>query len=176
MKEMLFKYGFGYVWENGGVGDEKLFCVALRQRLRDCFVQDWDDKIHTSERFSTYCQFKLTFESESYLTEITIKKFRDILIRFRLGIVDINGNNRYKNVYIKNCPFCKNVTEDEEHFLLYCVVYKDIRCKYLRPLLTNGNDQQIMQSQNNTEHNRKLAMYIFYALKLRESRISAENV
>ena len=34
-------FGFGVAWEMQGVGDVKLFLKELKQRLTDCFRQDW---------------------------------------------------------------------------------------------------------------------------------------
>ena len=36
VKDILFKYGFGYVWVNENVGNEVMFFKAFKQRLMDC--------------------------------------------------------------------------------------------------------------------------------------------
>ena len=37
----LYRYGFGFVWENQGVCDVSNFIREFRQRLVDCFLQEW---------------------------------------------------------------------------------------------------------------------------------------
>ena len=36
LRILLCKYGFGNVWNSGGVGNEKLFIHIFKQRLFDC--------------------------------------------------------------------------------------------------------------------------------------------
>ena len=83
------------------------------------FKQEWFTKISESERFSTYFSFKSPHQLETYLNAITIKKFRDTLIRLRLGINYLGVNKRIlcDSFVNKNCPFCPDILEDESHFL-----------------------------------------------------------
>ena len=75
---------------------------------------------------------------EKYLNDITIKKFRDTLIRLRLGINELGVNKRFQpENAIKTCPFCPGVLEDEIHFLFICPVYAGVRHKYLREFTDN---------------------------------------
>ena len=65
------------------------------------------------------------------LDSIRLKCFRDALIRFRLGISDINVHkNRYKASDLptgNDCPFCPGVEENECRLCFKCSVYNDIR-------------------------------------------------
>ena len=54
VKELPLKQGFGEVWYNQGVGDEKKFLRTFSQRLKDCFGQNWHDKLESSDRFFEY--------------------------------------------------------------------------------------------------------------------------
>ena len=74
----------------------KGFLKTFQQRLQDCFKQEWNEKIHTSERFAFYRTMKEGWDCESYLNDINVKKFRDSFIRLRLGINDLGTNGRYK--------------------------------------------------------------------------------
>jgi hypothetical protein len=67
-------------------------------------------------RFVTYRSYKSLLETEKYLHDLTIAKFRKVLVWFRLGVNVLNVNNRYNN-RSKLCPFCEEI-EDERHFLL----------------------------------------------------------
>ena len=81
---------FGYII-NGGVGEAKHF----RQRMVDCYQQDWTSKLNSSERFQTYHSFKSLLQPEQYLTVVTINKFRaNNMVKLRLGINDLKVNNK----------------------------------------------------------------------------------
>ena len=105
------------------------------------FQEEWHTKISNSDRFSTYRSFKSIHVAEKYLNDITIKKFRDTLIRLRFGINELKVNKRYgsDNVTNKNCSFCPGPLEDESHFLYHCPVYSAIRQKLRSPLLRTQN-------------------------------------
>ena len=45
IRELLFRYGFGYVWLAEDVGDLNLFMKFFKQRLIDCSKQDCYAKI-----------------------------------------------------------------------------------------------------------------------------------
>ena len=102
------------------------------------FKLEWSTQISNSDRFATYLLFKSVHQAEKYLNDITIKKFRDTLIRLRLGINELGVNKRFQpENAIKTCPFCPGVLEDEIHFLFICPVYAGVRHKYLREFTDN---------------------------------------
>jgi len=171
VKHCLDIFGFSEVWQNGGVGNEKIFLRVFRQRMIDCYKQDWYSKIVESDRYTTYRSFKSLLQPERYLKDITITKFRNVFVKFRLGIVDLKINKRYQNVTL-TCPFCDTV-ENELHFLLHCPKYNDLRQKYISRYYTNVHLSPLpflLQSEN-TFITRSVAMYIYYALKLREESL-----
>ena len=61
IKELLYIYGYGYVWVNQDVGDMNMFIFSFKQRLTDCMTQNWFDELSSD----TYCTFKslLNFEN-----------------------------------------------------------------------------------------------------------------
>ena len=118
IKDCLESHGFHAVWTDGRVENEKAFLSAFKKRMIERFKQEWFDKISESERFSTYFSFKTVHQLETYLNnDITIKKFRDTLIRLRLGVNDLGVNKRFlcDSFVNKNCPFCPDILEDESH-------------------------------------------------------------
>ena len=50
VKEMLERYGFAEVWTMQGVSDVPVFINVLRQRMRDCYYQEWYLNIHDSSK------------------------------------------------------------------------------------------------------------------------------
>ena len=172
VKNCFERYGFADVY-NGvtRVGDVKMFSKLFKQRMIDCYMQEWHAKLTESERYNIYKTFKDSLFQEYYMNCITISKFRTVLTRFRLGINDLNINNRY-NDNTKLCPFCENI-ENETHFLLQCTKYKLLREKYIWKHFNNDihvNVADILQKENKTIL-RDVAMYIYYALKLREDTL-----
>ena len=103
------------------------------------------------------------------MNDITIKKFRDCLIRFRFGINELAANKRY-HVISDKCPFCPDKVEDEDHFLFICPAYTKLRLKFLHQLLGDTTNPSLrdMMTCSDAEYNRKLAMFVFYAFKERD--------
>ena len=169
IKDCLESYGFHDVWTNGRVENEKAFLSAFKQRMIERFKQEWFTKISESERFSTYFSFKSVHQLETYLNAITIKKFRDTLIRLRLGINDLGVNKRFlcDSFVNKNCPFCPDILEDESHFLFCCPAYDDVRRKYLSHIIVPDTVHSLNSVFDNasTEQLRKLAMFVFLCFK-----------
>jgi hypothetical protein len=169
VKSILDNYGFSFVWSNG-VGNEKLFLKMFKQRMIDCYCQQWNAKLNGSDRFLMYRSFKLLLCPEQYLMHLTISKFRVAFTRFRLGLNDLKVNQRYTAVS-PLCTFC-DVAEDEAHFLFTCKIYVDLRAKYLSKYLTGKRNcpsvVKYLVSNESVDITRDVAMYIFYSLKKRE--------
>ena len=74
----------------------------------------------------------------------------------------------------KNCPFCPDILEDESHFLFCCPAYDDARRKYLSHIIVPDTVRSLNSVLDNatTEQLRKLAMFVFYALKHREELLA----
>ena len=138
------------------------------------FQEEWHTKISNSARFSTYCSFKSIHAAEKYLNDITIKKFRDTLIRLRFGINELKVNKHYgsDNVTNKNCSFCAGLLEDESHFLFHCPVYSAIRQKYIAEFTEMPRTFNQLLETPSTSVSRKVAMYTFYALRFREKLLA----
>ena len=178
VKLCLFQLGFGYAWLNSGVGDEKHFLSLVKQRLTDCQIQEWNAKNNSSERYVWYSSFKQQFGLEDYMNTIDIKKFRDVLIRFRFGVNNLNNNKRYNNEVDSNCPWCEEC-ENEYHFLLQCPVYEKLRKRYILRYLSKTPGRLACKNIMQCKHSdviRSLAMYIYYALQLREHKLEEETL
>ena len=126
-----------------------------------------------SDRFNIYRQIKQDHNRESYLHEINIAKFRRIFTRLRFGIINIGYNNRFfKTHKSQMCRLC-NTVEDEDHFILKCPKFHDLRRKYIAGhwiTLNNVSYKDIITS-GNVNMTRGLSMYggFFYSLR-REHR------
>ena len=88
-------------------------------------------------------------------------------------------NKRYVsgNIVYKDCAFCPGTTEDETHFLFYCPVYSSIRHKHIAEFMEQegpSNLRALLETPSALV-SRKVAMYVFYALKLREEILTQTN-
>lgn len=173
LKRKLEENGYGYVWLNEGVNNFNSFCKAFRQTLIDQFWQTQHDKITSKERFATYSNLKQDHIRENYLENINITKFRKTLTRARFGVIGIRKNDKYKNPdAITQCPFCSE-EETEEHLLLKCPAYKELRTKYLERywITLNNTTVRDLLGSKHQEIQQTTALYIFYALKRRDNLI-----
>eukprot|EP00745_Piridium_sociabile_P018413 TRINITY_DN27645_c0_g1_i3.p1 TRINITY_DN27645_c0_g1~~TRINITY_DN27645_c0_g1_i3.p1 ORF type:complete len:295 (+),score=15.40 TRINITY_DN27645_c0_g1_i3:814-1698(+) len=114
IKDCLVSHGFQDVWSQGRIQNEKAFLLSLKVKMIAEFKQEWERKITSSERFTVYRTFKHNHQPERYLNDLLIKKFRDSLIRLRLGLNELGINKRYQQEIPNNhmCPFCHNTLED----------------------------------------------------------------
>ena len=130
--QVLYKFGFGFVWENQGVQNPETFIKAFKQRLIECHSQNWHEHISNSTRFTIYRMFKISISLEPYFPSVTNKHITDVLIRFRIGASNIRT---HKLRYVAHtpgdlmCPLCNTAYEDEMHTLFYCKFLDDLRQK-----------------------------------------------
>ena len=96
IKHCLVSYRFQYAWTHG-VANETSFLSAFRRKIAECFQEEWHTETANSDRFSTDRTFKSIHVEEKYLSDITVKQFRDTLIRLLFGINELKVNKRYES-------------------------------------------------------------------------------
>ena len=124
--------GFGYVWMDGGVGNENMFITEFKNRLRDCCCQGWFSHMAKSERFDLYSCFRNTEQRERNLQVVQSRVYQTALARFPMDVSRINGH-RLRILVAEDqrfCSFCVDETEDERHVLVLCPVYSQLREKF----------------------------------------------
>ena len=131
----LYRYGFGFVWENQGVCDVNNFICEFRQSLIDCFLLEWHSGVMVSrDRLAFYSLFKQSHSLADCFCIINKAVLRRNFISFRLGVSPLKAHRlRYTDRSQGNytCPFCKDSDETEIHFLFVCAKYKKLRETYL---------------------------------------------
>ena len=50
VKNTLSNLGFYHVWASQGVGNVKTFLTIFKERLRINFIQNWEERLHASNR------------------------------------------------------------------------------------------------------------------------------
>jgi len=130
LKDLLFRYGFGYVWMWQRVDNTNTFLKAFRQRITDVYKQDWSINVSETSSNRLYKHIKLEFRFEPYLNlmnkaqRIHISKIRlsshlFFVERGRWGAKKIKYEER-------KCDIC-NVLEDVYHCLIECVKFEKER-------------------------------------------------
>ena len=62
VRNLLCRYGFGYAWQNQGVGNEKRFSRPFKLRLKDNLTQEWVFDINDSSKVIHYIIFMVLLE------------------------------------------------------------------------------------------------------------------
>ena len=169
VKELLLKQGFGEVWYNQGVADEKKFLRTFSQRLKECFGQSWHDKLELSNRFFEYKLMKQNFGMEEYICSMK-GHLRDALLRFRAGVSWIKAHIFcFKPGADTSCPFCPHETEDGLHVLCKCTTYNNIRPDFLRRdgLRSSVPYHSVMETTNQCRL-QQIALFLIKAGKMRQ--------
>ena len=134
--ERLNTYGYGNVWDNPYIICPDIFCRIFKQRLLDMFTQEWKVDLELNQALTFYKHFKNSFEYEEYLTISKCRGYRNALARLRLSSHSLRiESGRYGQIRISRNEgvrqFCSTGDiEDENHFLLVCTMYIELRVKY----------------------------------------------
>ena len=88
------------------------------------------------------------------------------MTQIRLGVLPIRNNTERfsESPAARFCIFCKNVVEDEHHFMFVCPLYADLRRKFLGSLVNLDINLLLSGAFNNST--RSVATYIFHSVKL----------
>ena len=138
VRNILYQFGFGYIWESQSVDNNGHFLKEFTRRLMDCDLQNWNTQMCSLPKLRTYSVFKSELIVEPYLLMHIPHIIRASLARFRIGVHQLAiEQGRHCNLKVEDriCQFC-NVTqqhyiEDEYHVLLHCPLYEDLRIIYL---------------------------------------------
>ena len=105
------------------------FKSLINQRLKDHYIQQWNDEISTKINCFYYRLFKTDFKFENYLITLPKNKWKPS-IEFRTGNGYFPGNHfdipRDNKASIK-CPLCTHFNPDLFHYLLSCSYFNRLR-------------------------------------------------
>ena len=177
MKDMLYEYGYGYVWEAQGVPDTSIFLHDFKARLQDCERQEWRASLMSMSKMNLYCMVKSELVVEQYLLLDIPRHYKRALAKLRVGNNDLEvEKGRYENTRREErlCKFCKaenvNAVEDAYHVTFECALYNDIRGLYVD--VTDANPHNLFSFRNlfssrceNVIY--KLSQYAYYMFKQR---------
>ena len=121
----------------------------IYDKIQEREQREWRERSLAKPKLRTYTKYKQILKEEEYLkSEDAIG--RRILARLRSGTNNLRietGRHERPKLAEKYriCKICMTETESEEHFLKYCVAYKDIRQEFMNGL-ENKEDEE-----NNTK-------------------------
>ena len=58
IEHILYSHGFGYVWLEHQVGNDKLFLQEFKRRMCDIDIQSWLGQIKENNKLDCYRKFK----------------------------------------------------------------------------------------------------------------------
>ena len=116
------------------VGDPKTYKARCKSAIVSNFKQNWQAKLHDLNKYPimrTYALFKFDFECETYLSAVRDRRYRNAISKFRLSSHNFEiERGRHCNPKVpvseRLCFRC-NCIEDEQHFLISCKSYEDLR-------------------------------------------------
>ena len=168
IRNILYKNGFGYVWQNQNFGIDKSFIVIFKTRIKDIFFQKNQVEINGLSINRLYRH--LNVESNRYLFSLPNDYIRIALTKLRLSshhLMIEKGRWNGINYVERKCILCDDL-EDEYHFIMCCVKYYDLRKKYLpKDVYNNPSMFKFIKLLNSENLNvlKKLGLFIHFALK-----------
>ena len=180
VKNLLSRYGFGYAWQNQGVGNEKRFLILFKSRLRDILIQEWVSDINTSSKANHYRNFYGFFEIQFYLKNTLPVYLTRILAKLRCSAHELKVEKGRHNgtPYLQRiCVFCRNnQIEDEFHFVLQCPFFHDLRIRYIPQRYIkrypNVEDFYAIMKCKNESVIARLAQYLIVAFQRRADALA----
>ena len=130
IRDLLNMTGFGNVWLDQYVQDEREFVYIFRQRVTDMYLQEWSANISLTSKNRIFPNIKTRFCFEPYL-DMNNSCLRVAVSRIRLSshmflIERGRWGKKRIDIEMRKCTVC-NVLEDEFHVLIECPKYKNQR-------------------------------------------------
>ena len=134
IRDLLNKTGFGYVWFDQYVEDQREFVSEFRQRVTDMYLQKWSANVSLTSKNRLFPKIKSRFCFEPYL-DMNNSCFRVAVSRLRLSshmflIERGRWGKKRLNVELRKCTLC-DVLEDEFHVLIECPRFTNQRINCL---------------------------------------------
>ena len=157
IREILNSIGLTFVWNNPGGVTSNWLIRAATLKLKDQFLQKWQDDCNNSSKATNYNLYKNGIEFEKYLDDLPFC-YRNALIKLRTSNTKLPiEKGRYQNLPFDErlCTLCDmQRIGDDFHFLLECPHFSNNRKAMLPKFCTQHPNfykySYIMSSQNKT--------------------------
>ena len=176
LRTLLCNLGFHDVWMYQTIGNIEIFLSHVKQRIKDQFLQSWNEHVTNSSRGVFYSSFS-SFCFQPYLHILQIDKFRNAVTKLRVSSHRLcieTGRWAKPNAVPLNQRLCTtcNLLEDEFHFVCECNLFSDLRRMYIpryyrvRPSMQKF--MELLKSDRQTLVN-NLSVYVYKAFELRNN-------
>jgi hypothetical protein len=142
------------------VGDKTIH-VPWAEDLREAFTaaadEEWRCRVQATasvrgaggNKLRTYARFKAAIGQEAYLSANMKSSTRQLLCRFRIGVapLQIELGRRHPGPCSRACLVCGAEREDEEHFLMACPLYDELRTTLVSTVLAGPMQTQTRKKQ-----------------------------
>ena len=142
----------------------KITHIPWAEDLREAFTaaadEQWRRRVQATasvrgtggNKLRTYARFKVNVGQEAYLSANMKASARQLLCRFRIGVapLKIELGRRQAGPGSRACLVCGAATEDEEHFLMACPLYDELRATLTSTVLAS------LQSETQSRQNQQL--------------------
>ena len=135
------------------------------------------------DRSRTYKILKTHFGCECYLKEISISSNKQVLAKFRGGLLDLRANSgRFENMQLEDRThnLCNMEVETEYHFLLnICSYFHSLKKQFLPAYFSNYPSEmkfKYLMDLNNVQLKTDVCKYIIEALKLRAELLTRVRI
>lgn len=171
IKKLLNQNGFGHVWQNQYIDNEKQFLMLFESRCKDIFAQECFTDIQSSNRCRLYREIKESYNMADYLRYNISATLRSSLTKIRLSshrfMVERGRWAKPKIQYVdRKCTLCtSNDIQDEYHMLIQCPQFKDEREKYIkRYYYVRPSMYKFVQLVNSSNKKERFRFMIFLKL------------
>ena len=183
IKNMLYLYGFGYNWIAQDVGNDENFTCLFKQRIADCFTQQWFSNIENTHKASAYKQFKSLLHPELYLSAEIPFLYRKKLSNFRCsnhGLMIEKCRLLGIDRELRDCPLCREnnilIVENEYRFFFVCPTYESLRVNYFMPCWLHSRNEDVFNSimkLSELSTSRTVAKFLAETFNLRKHKLSS---
>ena len=172
IKSILDDCGLSFVWHNPHTVKTNWLNNAVQKKLKDMFIQDWDEKCKACSKACNYGLFKSEFGFEKYLDALPVT-YQINLTKFRTSNHKLPiEKGRYSNLprNERHCTLCNSdQVGDEYHFLLECTELNELRNAHIPRYYTfrpNFHKYAQLMSSSNRKTRLSLCKYIKTGMKL----------
>ena len=146
--------------------------------FKDKYISHWKNKIKNTCKLSFYSSLKENYQPQSYFDVLQNKEIRKQLTKLRISNHKLMiETGRYQHSKIPAdvcfCPVCgTSEIENEEHFIINCKKYKDVREKFLGKIKLVTNSKTILNNNGSlrllmTSTNPKIVKIFFFSFSVR---------
>ena len=180
LNAIFHSLGFSFITNNDNC--VKPFINSIKQRISDQFLQIQNANIHNSDKLTFFSMLHIMNKRPDYVDKLKNRCDRSMICKIRISAHDLAiEKGRYSNIprFERFCNACKSkVIEDEEHFLLHCTAYTQIRHVFLKELKSHTKNMhspdiktkiQLLLNHNSLKILKLSSSFIFNCLNLRKS-------